>query len=176
MEMRILLIIGLYYPIIGGAEKECQKHAESFRKLGHKVMVLTQYVKGLPEFEIINDVGVYRKIKPTKPWAITYLLSVLKFMIKKRNEYDLVQSYGIFYYTTASVIMKYVYKKKVINRLECTKQKGDLGRINRMKYSFLIKLFWRKVDKLIAISREIYDELVDFGVHKGKNDIHSEQC
>jgi glycosyltransferase involved in cell wall biosynthesis len=62
--------------------------------------------------------------------------------------------------------MKYVYKKKVINRLESGKHKGDLGRINTMKYSFLIKLFWRRVDKLIAISTEIFNELVNFGVHK----------
>jgi glycosyltransferase involved in cell wall biosynthesis len=168
MEIRIFMIIGLYYPVIGGAERECQNHAESFHKMGHKVMVLTQYVKGLPELEIINGVSVYRTIKPKKPWAITYLLSVLRFMIKKRNEYDVIQCYGIFYYTTASVIMKYIYKKKVINRLESAGQKGDLTRINTMKYGFLVKLSWRKVDKLIAISREVYNDLINCGVHKKK--------
>ena len=168
MEIRILLIIGLYYPVIGGAERECQKHAESFQRLGFKVIVLTQYIKGLPEFEIINGVSVYRAIKPTKPWAITYLLSVLRFMIKKRNEYDVVQSYGIFYHTTASVIMKYIYKKKVINRLESAGQNGDLGRIKKIKYGFLVKLSWKKGDKLIAISREIYNDLINSGVHKEK--------
>ena len=86
-------------------------------------------------------------------------------MIKKRNEYDVVQCYGIFYYTPASVIMKYLYKKKVINRLESAGQKGDLGRINRMKYGFLIKLSWKKGDKIIAISKEIlrrFDQLWSF--------------
>jgi len=168
MEIRILMITGLYYPVIGGTERECQKHTESFQKMGFKVMVLTQYMKGLPEFEIINGVSVYRAIKPTKPWAITYLFSVLRFMIKKKNEYDVVQCYGLFYHTTASVIMKYIYKKKVISRLESAGQKGDLGRINKIKYGFLIKLSWKKVDKLIAISKEIYDDLVNCEVHKEK--------
>ena len=181
MELRILLIIGLYYPIIGGAEKECQKHSESLEKLGCKVMVLTQYIEGLPEFEILNGVSIYRTIKPRKPWAITYLLSVLRFMIKKRNQYDVVQCYGIFYHTTASVIMKYIYKKKTINRLESVGREGDPGRINGMKYGFLIKLSWKKVDKLIAISREIYDNLINSGVHKEKityipNSVDTEYC
>lgn len=168
MEIGVLMIISLYDPVIGGAQKECQKHTESFRDLGFKVMVLTQYIKGLPAFEIINGVRVYRAIKPTKPWAITYLFSVLKFMIKRRNEYNVIQCYGIFYYTTASVIMKYIYKKRVINRLESAKQKGDIERINRMKYGFLVRLSWKKVDRLIAISREIYDDLVNCGVREEK--------
>lgn len=168
MEIRILLIIGLYYPTIGGAEKECQKHAESFQGMGFKVMVLTQYMRGLPEFEIINGVSVYRTIKPTKPWAITYLLSVLRFMIRKRNEFDVVQCYGLFYHTPASVIMRYIYKKKVITRLECAGEKGDLGRIKKIKYGFLIELSWKKGDKIVAISREIYNDLINCGVHKDK--------
>ncbi len=164
--MNILMISGNYHPIIGGTEKECQKQAECLHRLGIKVMVLTQYLEGLPEHEVINGVGVYRRIKASKPWAITYMLSVLEFMVTRRNEYDLVQCYGLFYHTAASVIMKYIYKKKVINRLESAKHIGDIERINRMKYGFLIKLSWKKVDKLIAISREIYSDLINSSVHK----------
>jgi len=168
VEIRILLIIGLYYPVIGGAEKECQKHAESFQKMGHKVVVLTQYLKGLPEFETINGISVYRAIKPTRPWAITYLLSALRFMIKKRHQYDVVQCYGLFHYTPASVMMRYIFEKKVITRLECAGEKGDLGRIKTIKCGFLIELSWKRGDKIVAISREIYNDLINCGVHKDK--------
>jgi glycosyltransferase involved in cell wall biosynthesis len=122
----------------------------------------------LPEFEIINDVGVYRKIKPTKPWAITYLLSALRFMIQKRNQYDVVQCYGLFHYTPASMIMRYIYKKKVITRLECAGEEGDLGRMKTIKCGFLIELSWKRGDKIVAISREIYNDLISCGVHKDK--------
>ena len=162
--MNILMISGNYHPIIGGAEKECQKHAEYLHRLGIKVMVLTQYLEGLPQYEVINGVGVYRRIRAWRPWAITYVLSVLRFMVTRRNEYDVVQCYGLFYHTPASVIIKYLYKKKVINRLESAKHIGDIARINRMKYGFLIKLSWKKVDKLIAISREIYGDLINASV------------
>ncbi|NWF91945.1 MAG: glycosyltransferase family 4 protein [Syntrophaceae bacterium] len=168
MELGILMVIGLYYPIIGGAERECQKHAESLKRLGCKVTVLTQYMKGLPEYEIVNGVSVYRKIKATTPWAITYLLSALRFMIRSRREYEIIQCYGIFYHTTACVIMKYLYRKKVLQRLECAGPNGDLGRINKIKCSVLIKLCWKKVDKFIAISKEILNDLVNCGVKKEK--------
>ncbi len=166
--MNILMVSGNYYPIIGGSEKECQKQAEYLHRLGIKVMVLTQYLEGLPQYEVINGVAVYRSIRASRPWAITYVLSVLAFMVTRRREYDIIQCYGLFYHTTASVIMKYVYKKKVISRLEGAGEAGDLARINRIKYGFLIRLSWKGVDKLIAISREIYKDLVAREVQKDK--------
>jgi glycosyltransferase involved in cell wall biosynthesis len=89
-------------------------------------------------------------------------------MVTRRNEYDIAQCFGIFYHTTAAVIMKYLYKKKVINRIECAGEKGDLRRIKKIKFRFLITFTWKKVDKLIAISREIYNDLINCGVHKEK--------
>jgi len=162
--MKILMVCGLYYPVIGGAERECQKHAESLTKEGHQVMVLTQWLKGSKEYEIVNGVRVYRAIKGMRPWAIGYLISTLMFMIRHKKEYDLIQCYGIFYHTTASILMKYFFGKKVINRLESSGEKGDLGRIYRIKYGCLVKYSWKRVDKLIAISREIHCNLVQAGV------------
>jgi len=164
--MKILMVCGLYYPVIGGAERECQKHAESLAKEGHQVMVLTQWLRGSKEYEIVNGVRVYRAIKGMRPWAIGYLISTLVFMIRHKNEYDLIQCYGIFYHTTASVIMKYLFKKKVLQRIECAGENGDLGRMHKIKYSFLVKLCWKKVDKFIAISKEIAKELVNRGVKR----------
>lgn len=166
--MKILMVCGLYYPVIGGAERECQKHAESLSKKGHQVMVLTQWLKGSREYEIVNGVRIYRAIKGMRPWAIGYLLSALMFMMRHRSEYDLIQCYGIFYHTTASIVMKYFFGKKVINRLESSGEKGDLGRMDRMKYGVLVKQSWKRVDKLIAISKEIHCNLMRAGVDATK--------
>ena len=169
MEIKVLMIIGLYYPVIGGAEKECQKLAEALSRKGVKVMVLTQYFDDLPEFEVINGVEIYRKIKASRPWAPTYLLSVIKFLIDRKDKYDIIQCFGIYFYTTASIIVKFLFKKRVINRIENagikeTGEYGDLNRIKRIKFGFLIDGLWRKVDRLIAISRGIYKELRNRGV------------
>jgi glycosyltransferase involved in cell wall biosynthesis len=166
--MNILMIIGQYYPIVGGAQKECRNQAEMLRKKGINVIILTQYIKGLPEYEEINGIPVFRKIRALKPWGPSYILSTLIFLVKKRKLYDIIQCFGIFYYTTASVVMKYIWKKKVINRLESAQHIGDIARMNRTKYGFLIKFSWKKVDKLIAISREIYGDLINSRVHEDR--------
>ncbi len=166
--MKLLMISGNYHPTIGGTEKECQKQAEYLHSLGIKVMVLTQYLEGLPQYEVINGVSVYRKIKVSRPWAITYMLSVLQFMIAKRDEYDIVQCFGIFYHTTAAVIMRYLYKKKVINRVESAGAGGDLRRMKGMKYGLLIALTWKKVDRIVAVSKGICNELISHRVHMEK--------
>ncbi len=166
--MNILMISGNYHPTIGGAEKECQKQAEYLHRSGINVMVLTQYLEGLPQYEVINGVSVYRSIRASRPWAITYVLSILHFMVTRRNEYDVVQCFGIFYHTTAAVVMKCLYKKKVINRIESAGEKGDLGRIKAIKYRFLITFTWKKVDRIVAITKEICNELISHRVHTGK--------
>jgi glycosyltransferase involved in cell wall biosynthesis len=90
----------------------------------------------------------------------------LIFLVRKRKQYDIIECFGIYYYTVASVVMKYTWKKKVINRLECGGENGDLNRINVLKYRFFVKMTWKKVDKIIAISKEIYTDLIHNGVHK----------
>jgi glycosyltransferase involved in cell wall biosynthesis len=136
------------------------------RRKGINVIILTQYIKGLPEYEEINGIPVFRKIRAFKPWGPSYILSTLIFLVKKRKLYDIIQCFGIFYYTISSVIMRYICKKKVINRLECAGKNGDLKRINVLKYRFFIKMTWRRVDKIIAITKEIYSDLIHNGARK----------
>jgi len=74
----VLMVISLFYPSVGGAERECQKLAGRLRDDGAMVSVLTQYSAGLPEFEQINGIMVYRKMKGWHWFEITYMLSVLR--------------------------------------------------------------------------------------------------
>ena len=45
----ILMVVGLFHPVVGGAEKVCQRLAQRFIAQGISVTVLTQYCAGLPE-------------------------------------------------------------------------------------------------------------------------------
>ena len=58
---KILMIIGLFYPAVGGAERECQKLSKKLQEQGYSVSVLTQYRDALPAYEVIDDIPVYRK-------------------------------------------------------------------------------------------------------------------
>ncbi len=47
-DSSILMIIGLFHPFVGGAEKECQKLSKRLIEKGLAVTVLTQQRDGLP--------------------------------------------------------------------------------------------------------------------------------
>ena len=59
-KINILMIIGLFYPFVGGAERECQKLSKRLIKEGISVTVLTQCCDSLPEYEVIDGISVYR--------------------------------------------------------------------------------------------------------------------
>jgi len=58
--MRILHIVGSYYPNIGGLEAAVKHLAEGQAELGHQVTVLTSNVNGWRKEEIINGVRIVR--------------------------------------------------------------------------------------------------------------------
>ena len=81
------MVIGLFHPVVGGAEKACQTLSKRLMGKGISVTILTQYRDGLPEQEIIDGIPVYRKMKGWHPFGLTYMFSVLSFLIKNRECY-----------------------------------------------------------------------------------------
>ena len=58
---RILMVIGQFHPIIGGAEQQCRLQAAELRRRGYDVKVLTGWWNtGTPRREIIDGVPVVR--------------------------------------------------------------------------------------------------------------------
>ena len=59
---RIVMIAGLFHPVVGGAELVCQKLAQGLIKQGMSVTVLTSHRDGLPDYEIID--GIHESVNP----------------------------------------------------------------------------------------------------------------
>ena len=157
---RVVMIIGLFYPFVGGAEKECQKLAMRLREQGTPVTVLTQYCEGLSEYEEIGELPVYRKMKGWHWFEITYMLSVLRFLIKHRKRYDIIQCFGLYLFIPSALVMKYLFRKKVIARLECSGRFGDFWRIKQLRWGKLVLACSKRCDTIIYISQDIREELI----------------
>lgn len=158
--MNLLMIIGQFSPIVGGAEKECQKLSERLLQRGMGVTVLTQFFDGLPDYEVIDEIPVYRKMKGWHWFEITYMLSVLRFLLQYRKRYDIIQCFGLYLFIPPALIMKYLFGKKVIARLECAGHYGDFWRINQLRWRKLVMGSAKRLDKIIYISKEIQKELL----------------
>ena len=160
-KIKLLMIIGLFYPFIGGAEKECQKLSKRLIGKGFLVTILTQHRDGLPEYEEIDGIPVYRKIKGWHLFELTYMLSVFYFLLKHRKRIDIIQCFGLYLFIPPALLMKYLFSKKVVSRLECSGHFGDFWRITQLKWKKLIMASSRRLDKIIFISSDIRMELIE---------------
>ena len=58
--MKIVITTATYYPKTDGVQQVTQYQAEGLAKKGHEVIVITSEEEGLKEYEIYNNVEIYR--------------------------------------------------------------------------------------------------------------------
>jgi glycosyltransferase involved in cell wall biosynthesis len=157
--MKILMVISQFYPITGGAEKECQKLSGRLLKEGIAVTVLTQSCEGSPDYEVIDEIPVYRKMKGWHLYEYTYMLSVLWFLVKHIRHYDIIQCFGLYLFIPPVALIKYLFNKRAIARIEGPGCSGDFHRIKQLKCGQLILSSAQRLDRIIGISRDICREI-----------------
>jgi len=160
-DISILMVIGQFYPLVGGAEKTCQKLSRELIEKEVSVTVLTQHCDGLPEYEEIDGIPVYRKMKRWHPYGISYMLTMLSFLIKHRNEFDIIQCFGLFVFVPPVLLIKAFFGKRAVVRLLCSGHYGDFQGIKQLKIRSLITASSKRFDRIIFISNDIHKELID---------------
>ena len=165
---KILMLIGQFYPAIGGAERECQNLSRKLSVLGHRVTVLTGYRDGLPPFEIIDGIPVYRKIRGWHVFELTYMLSVFVLLWRLRKDFNHIICFGLYLYTAPAVVFALCSGKKIFFRLECSGASGDFCRIAQLKSGRLVSRCAQWAHRIIAISTEIERELLRNGFSQNK--------
>ncbi len=158
-KSRIVMVVGLFHPLVGGAERVCQRLAQRFVEKGMSVTVLTSHRDGLPEYEVIDEVPVYRKMKGWHPFGLGYMFSVFCFLLGHRRRYDIITCFGLFPFIPPAVLMKYLFQKKVVVRLMCSGEFGDFAAIRPLKVRWFITAAAKLSDKIIYISHDIKKEL-----------------
>lgn len=158
---KILMIISLFHPFAGGAEKSCQQLCNGLMGQGFSVALLTQRSEGLPEYEVVDGIPVYREIKGWHLFELTYMLSVLYFLLKHRREYDIIHCFGIYLFVPPALLMKYLFGKKVILRLLCSGQFGDFWRVDQLKWKKVVMGSSRRMDRIVFLSNDIKRELIE---------------
>ena len=117
LTQKILIITGLFHPFIGGAERECQNLAKKLISQGHCVTIMTGYVEGLPPFEMVEGIPVYRKIRGWHLFELTYMISVLLLLWRHRKSFNHILCFGLYLYTAPAVLFALCTGKKALLRL-----------------------------------------------------------
>ena len=162
-NLNVLMVIGLFHPFVGGAERECQKLSKKLLEQGISVTVLTQCREGLPGYEVIDGIPVYRRMKLTtsRLFEVIYMFSVLWFLLRNIRQIDIIQCFGLYLFIPPVVLMKYLFGKKVIARVEGPGYVGDFHRVKQLKWANLMLFTAKKVDRIIAISKDLYKDIAE---------------
>jgi glycosyltransferase involved in cell wall biosynthesis len=165
---KILMLIGQFYPAIGGAERECQNLSRKLISLGHSVTVLTESRDGLKPFEAVDGIPVYRKIRGWHVFELTYMLSVFLLLWRLRRDVSHIICFGLYLYTAPAVLFALCSGKKIFIRLECSGAPGDFRQIAQLKLGRFISRCAQWSHRIIAISSEIERELLQNGFSHNK--------
>src|SRR5208337_1591359 len=150
--MKILFLNYEFPPLGGGGSQVSLEIAKGYVNNGHEVDVVTMSYDGLPEFEVVEGVKVYRvKSLRTKkeichPWEqLTYLISARRFLTYhlRRTKYDINHTHFIIPTGAVSLWLK---KKFNIPYILTAHGSDVLGYNKRFAplYPFL-KRPWKKI-------------------------------
>ncbi len=152
--MNILVLNYEFPPLGGGASPVSRDISIQLAGLGHKVTVVTMGYKGLPKYEELGGVKVYRvkcwrsHKSACMPWEqYTYLLAVRQFMRKHMltHQYDVCHTHFIIPTGEAAY---WVYRHFHIPYV-ITAHGSDVEGYNQKKYMkvmhVLLRPFWKKI-------------------------------
>jgi len=164
------MIISQFYPLLGGAEVQAQQLASGLIERGIKVSVLTRRLKGLPRYEVIGGIPVYREIKTIELgilWGICYIVSVFTFLYKKRKEYEIIHCHIVQgFQTIVALFFKYIFNKKVIVKMSSSGETSDLKVLKELKFGRLFLRWIRNVDVIISVCKKASLEILNNGFSK----------
>lgn len=164
-SLNVAMVSTYFYPKIGGSEKQLLTLGKTLCTRGHTVMIVTQrYNTSLLAYETIYGMHIYRL--PTIGVGISasfsFMVSLLYFMIIKRNHYDVIHVNLASSPALSAAFVGRVLKKRVIIKPGGGSIHGDIATsknslLGRMK----LGLLRRSKALFVGVSKEIIDELVE---------------
>jgi len=165
---KLLMIIGRFYPDTGGTEKACQRTAQKLKERGCDITILTEYREGLPAYEMIDGIPVYRYIKGWHVFEATYMLSVLSFLLQHRHRINGILCFGLYLFTAPAILFCRCTGRRIFFRLGSARETGDIHRIAQLKQNRFILWCAKKAHGAVALTGEIEAELAGKGFLQDK--------
>jgi L-malate glycosyltransferase len=158
---RGMMVIHQFRPIMNGAELQAERLAIKLVERGHAMQVLTELrVPGsLPE-ENWCGVQVHRVPFRLAYQVVGHVGDMFRYLAQNRHTYDILHVHQAFGHAIVSIVVAQVFHKKSIVKIACAGSYGDLN-----VFSGFVGFKWaihilRQADAMIAISREVEDELL----------------
>ncbi len=174
---RIFMITRLFYPWIGGTERQSHKLASKLAEKGVPVKIVTgQWFPGTPRHDNLDGIPIYRNftlweflgIKGLRKFGgYLYMITLMWYLWRRRSDYDLIHVHGLSYHTSAAVAAGHRADRPVVVKLANSGRASDITRMRQNQQLALSKYMLPtalKSDLFIALHETINEELVAAGV------------
>jgi glycosyltransferase involved in cell wall biosynthesis len=182
--MRILIVLRYFYcpsRPVGGAERQALKLAERLIGKGVAVTIVTGlWDWGQPRREKINGVPVHRNFTGWGMFNIRglrkfgqylYLLTLFLYLLRHRNDYDLIHSHSARFGASMVVQASKLVHKKALVRAMSSGAWGDITTLREERSIRGTRWMLRKLgetDCAVALNEQVIRELVEIGVKPEK--------
>lgn len=170
MTISVCMVTHVYYPVVGGAERQLQQVAVHLRNNGVRVTVLTRRLPGTAPFEVVEGTPVYRIPSPGPNKTIrslTFTLSALIFLTRRRSEFDLFHAHNILSPTTVAALAGRIWHKPVVVKLLNSGTDAS-SELIRLRYKLLgpqrMKYYRTHIDAFVCINSQIAQDLLTLGI------------
>ena len=167
-QLRVVMVISSFSPIIGGAERQALQLGQSLATRGVKVQVLTRRYPGLATREEIGQITVHRLPVMgngrNSPSTLLFMSGVVQWLIRNRHDYDVVHAHLALSPATAALLAKLVTSKPVLVKTAGSGYYGGLAVARRRPLlSWRVRLL-RRADRFLVLNEESEHELRRLGM------------
>lgn len=177
---RVVMVVRLFFPWIGGMEKQAHKLAKILIGKDLDVKIVTgwwfwntvqrEWIEGVPVFRNITLWEMFGIRGLRRFGGYLYIFSLFWYLGRTRNDYDIIHVHGLNYHTFAAVLAGRWFHKRVIAKLA---NSGDASDIKKMRREQQLPLESHmiptalKCDRFVATTGAIVNELKAEGVPAG---------
>jgi len=170
MSLSVLMVTPIYYPFVGGLERQAHTLSKELVRLGLKVTVVTgRYDPDLPRREEIGKVIIHRLPFSRHAWlrGFTFLPMLSAFLISNARKYDVIHLHGFGWYLLAVTPIAKILKVPILLKFPSAK-KGGLSGIGKRRLKNVLLRIVKSPDAFVSISDEITEELLTGGISKSR--------
>ena len=166
--MKILMVTEIYLPIWGGAENQLRQLIPHLVERGCQVSIVTRRWHGdWPTEDVIDAVKVSRLGIPGRSVfaTIMFTLSLLKFVVSKREQIDIIHSHGAVNMGAICSVMALMSGKRNVAKIATA---GKIGPHSKGFVGAIILGLFKKSGAIISMTNEIDHELYGIGAKTEK--------
>jgi glycosyltransferase involved in cell wall biosynthesis len=156
--------------VVSGAERQAYLTAKALLKRNVEVSVLTRRYAGLPSFERVEGIPVYRLAAPGNRMAasLSFTVASLLWLAGNRENWTILHGFQLLSPTTIAVLAKLILGGRVVARMACSSaggtRFGDVNRIRQAPMTALRRHLLGYVDVFVVLNEEGRRDLAEFGL------------